>query len=225
MANDGAALAADPECWANGGHLVAGRGALTLGCLLLGVTATLLAAEALGVWLATVPSGGRWLLDIALDGSLLTIALAVLALLPALVLLVLRHTRLYGLALLAWVPIHLGLFMTVGPKIHDWWMSRVRDRLESSQDLIAAIGTFSSRHGRPPQQLAELVPECLPAVPGTGMGGYPRYSYSVDPAVGWRLSIHAGAGIADYGYLEFNPKREYPQGATAMGEWAYLNFD
>jgi hypothetical protein len=57
------------------------------------------------------------------------------------------------------------------------------------------------------------------------MGGYPRYNYELDPPVSWRLSIDASAGIGGYAYLEFNPKGKYPEGATAMGEWAYLHLD
>jgi hypothetical protein len=107
--------------------VVVGRGILRLGASLLCGTAALLAAETLGVWLATAPRGTRWLLDVALDVSLLTIVLAVLAVFPALVMLVPRRSRMHGLVLLGWAPVHIGLFMAIGgARNRHGWLSALQ---------------------------------------------------------------------------------------------------
>lgn len=52
---------------------------------------------------------------------------------------------------------------------------------ERSSPIIAAIKQYEANHGRPPEALADLVPEHLPEAPSTNMRAYSSYEYEVFP--------------------------------------------
>lgn len=90
---------------------------------------------------------------------------------------------------------------------------RIRERAEP---LIAAIRAYESHHGEAPPKLAALVPEFIPALPGTGSFDAPDFRYFIhQPRPGhsptWELQ-------ADFGTLFLGHALSYePSGEN--GSW------
>ncbi|HUT13656.1 MAG TPA: hypothetical protein VMY42_24425 [Thermoguttaceae bacterium] len=103
-----------------------------------------------------------------------------------------------------------------------------------SSPLVAAIDQFVVDQGRPPNDLTELVPKYLPAVPSTGMGGYPEYEYLVGSRAEeyagnpWALLVRAwgpGINFDEFMYFPKQNYREYLYGGgpiERIGDWGYL---
>jgi hypothetical protein len=103
-----------------------------------------------------------------------------------------------------------------------------------SGPLVAAIKQYQAQRGIPPASLDELVPDYLPAIPGTGAGAYPKYEYvrNPDPAKydGNPWVLYMTVEIRKYGSdaLIFYPNQNYPtnQSGTPVkrfGDWACLS--
>lgn len=75
----------------------------------------------------------------------------------------------------------------------------------SAEPLVRAIAAYEVRHGRPPEALAELIPEFLPALPATGIPAAPAWQYqplAPNPTGGGRWWLAARVGmIGDVEYV------------------------
>ncbi len=110
---------------------------------------------------------------------------------------------------------------------------RTFERLAArSQSLVDAIHAYEQRYAAAPPDLAALVPEFLPEVPGTGMPAYPRFEYEVvtidhDLARRWNLRLPCSTGLInsdEFIYCpedsRFDPKVDP---VTRLGDWIYYH--
>jgi hypothetical protein len=113
--------------------------------------------------------------------------------------------------------------------------------IERSRPLIAAITAFEKKRGKLPKDLAELVPEYLPAIPKTGLPAYlpgipnmgidpnDTYHYEAPYVVNipWRLTVEVPLYIATE-RLIYNSTKEYQADEDhhieRMGDWGYDTF-
>jgi len=164
-----------------------------------------------------------------------TVALMAAAAIPTgLGMLVFRARRLQGLATLALAILALGavvLGASVGERVR---MAAFRRVAERSAPLVAAIHQYAVDHGAAPAKLAYLVPRHLPALPVTGLGAYPDYSYEVaskrvlradNP---WMISIPAPEGLLNWDEFIYLPRQNYPRMGFGgwlqrIGDWAYVH--
>lgn len=102
---------------------------------------------------------------------------------------------------------------------------------ERSKPLIAAISAFENKYSRAPQDLDQLVPEFLPAVPGTGMETYPNYEYRAFPGLvrgGWLLSVSCYLNPINGDEFFYAPHSKkigsVPGGYNEqIGDWVYFH--
>jgi hypothetical protein len=79
-----------------------------------------------------------------------------------------------------------------------------------SAPLVLAIRAYDTKYGQPPPDLAALVPEYFPSVPGTGMGAYPNYRYLVGkPAASYAGNPWVLVVSPNYRYLVGKPAASY----------------
>lgn len=116
-------------------------------------------------------------------------------------------------------------------------LSTYRGAAERSAPVISAIEAHVVDHGEPPQRLADLVPDYLPAQPRTGIPAQPTYEYrrfaGDDPAYGgnpWMLRIPVRTGFRFFAEFIYLPSRDYTTVAhadkiTPVDAWAYLLHD
>jgi hypothetical protein len=188
----------------------------------------------LGEYLVVAPVGGRFF-----HGFDLFIGLAVMAAVPsvvvALVLLSKPHYRPEALRILV-----ASVLIAVTVPLSFWISSRIRadafqKLAERSLPLVRAIREYEARHGTPPPDLRALVPEFLPAVPDTGMAGYPRYKYHVGEKSQkrfdgnpWALEVFTPAGGFNFDLFLYFPLQNYPQhgyggSLERVRDWAYVH--
>jgi hypothetical protein len=123
----------------------------------------------------------------------------------------------------------------VGFGLGDAYRMHAFHRLgERSKPLIAAIQQYEAEHGSPPRDLSELVPQYLPRVPHTGMGGYPDYELVTDEWVeketgnGWLLNVDTPSGLINWDVFLYYPNQQYPRRGYGgvlerVGDWAYVH--
>jgi hypothetical protein len=122
-----------------------------------------------------------------------------------------------------------GLSLRIGDRIR---MNAFAQLAERSKPLIAAIRAYDQKHGQPPESLLALVPEFLPTVPSTGMGGYPKYEYST-PATNydgnpWILIVYTPSGGINFDHFMYFPLTNYPKQGYGgwlerVDDWAYVH--
>ena len=97
--------------------------------------------------------------------------------------------------------------------------------------LIAAIEKYQAKEGKLPADVYDLTPDYLPAIPGTGVGSYPRYEYltnSIASKYGgnpWILSVDITSDSLTRETLFYYPQQNYPKppevvSTHRMGKWA-----
>ena len=204
--------------------------ALVLGTL---VSAFVNSAFILAEWWAVSPHGseaGLWLVIILVFPMLA----AILALPVSLLLTVSRSTRKWAcqVALFALPYAIIALVSIRGAgrlRMHAF-----EQLAERSAPLVEAIKKYETDHGRPPAELAELVPRYLPAIPTTGMKAYPDYNYLVrnnaeqDEGNPWVLIVSTPSGGINFDQFMYYPKQNYPKHAYSswlerIGDWAYCH--
>ncbi|MCC7145739.1 MAG: hypothetical protein IT443_04780 [Phycisphaeraceae bacterium] len=106
--------------------------------------------------------------------------------------------------------------------------------------LVSAIKQYEIDHTGPPQTLAQLVPQYLPAIPQTGMAAYPDYVYVPrglsDGFEGepwpegntWILLVHTPSGGINFDMFLYFPAQNYPKQAYGswlehVEDWAYAH--
>jgi hypothetical protein len=115
-----------------------------------------------------------------------------------------------------------------------WRMEAFHALAERSMPLVAAIREYETQRGEPPHRLDDLVPQFLPTVPSTGMGGYPSYNYFVGAEADeyggnpWALEVFTpGPGI-NFDCFIYYPDQNYPEtgfggSLERIGAWAYVH--
>lgn len=109
-----------------------------------------------------------------------------------------------------------------------------RDLAGRSAPVVHAIQSYESRHGAPPTDLAALVPEFLPSIPGTGMAAYPNYEYHVGKSAAhyegnpWVLEVFTPTGLINFDQFVFFPLQNYPESGYGgwverIADWAYVH--
>jgi hypothetical protein len=93
----------------------------------------------------------------------------------------------------------------------------------SAEPLVRAIAAYEVRHGRPPETLAALVPEFLPALPATGIPAARTWQYeplAPDPTGGGRWWLAARVGMI--GDVEYVPDSKCAPSKCPMGgSWRF----
>ncbi len=113
-------------------------------------------------------------------------------------------------------------------------MAAFHSLAERSAPLVQAIRAYESRHGAPPTDLAALVPEFIPSIPGTGMAAHPRYKYHVgEKAVHydgnpWVLVVFTPSGGINFDRFMYFPLQNYPKtgyggSLEPISDWAYVH--
>jgi len=140
-----------------------------------------------------------------------------------------RGARLFGLSIAVAAGTAVGMWL--GP-IHK--MERIRQVATSDMPLVPAIHAFERDQGRPPENLTELVPRYIPAIPFTGMRGYSQWDYihGADARAygqhSWVLLVHTGGPGINFDQLMYFPNQQYPEFGHGgwierMGAWGYVH--
>ncbi|QDV16921.1 hypothetical protein Pan153_15550 [Gimesia panareensis] len=152
-----------------------------------------------------------------------------------LVRLCLKRTRPRALAWLLVIGVYLPCFSVGVHLAKQYWTAGWEAFSERSQPLIAAIREYERDQGKPPETLADLVPDYLPAVPDTGIGACSEYQYFTGKRAQnefegnpWVLQVIppvAGIGfdLVLYFPQQNYPKRVYGGSLERVGDWAYLH--
>jgi hypothetical protein len=146
-----------------------------------------------------------------------------------------RRRRMWALALFLG---GLSMVLSVRP-MGRLRMYGVRLAAQRATPLLSALDTYHDAQGDYPSSLAELVPDHLQAVPGTGMIGYPEWQYERkdeeedwmerhagnDPAYALRVSCTYGL---NWDTLHYWPSRQYPDRmwggvVERVDGWAYVH--
>ncbi|QDT42188.1 hypothetical protein Pan241w_22690 [Gimesia alba] len=182
-------------------------------------------------WISTTPVGTELFLLGVIYYGFAGLA-AVVAIPGSLVALCFQKTRRDALLVLVLSLVYLPLaFSGIAMGMHVR-MARMTDFAERSQPLIDAINQYSDDHGGPPETLEQLVPDYLPAVPGTGMMAYSEYKYYAGAEAReryqenpWVLVVDTSWGM-NFDQMLYFPKQNYPKqgyggNLERLGEWAY----
>ena len=108
-------------------------------------------------------------------------------------------------------------------------MTALRQMGVRTKPLIAAIEKYEKTKGHAPQELADLVPEFLSAVPKTGIGAYPNYDYTrlKDDSDAWELSVGCSVGLMNWDEFFYRPSKKYEKRyggwIEPAGDWAYFH--
>jgi hypothetical protein len=96
---------------------------------------------------------------------------------------------------------------------------------------MLALETYRSQLGVYPPTLSALVPAYLPALPGTGMLGYPEFGYWVNSGVPnarspcelrVEMPMELDMNLLVYWPSGLYPARLYDGAVTALDGWAYV---
>jgi hypothetical protein len=187
----------------------------------------------LAEYIAVAPIGTDFLLGIA-TFAIFPLLAAFFALPVSIVLLFLRSYRLIGLKIFLACVIYLivgiaGVRLSVEIR-HNGFVGLA----QRSRPLVMAIQQFEAKHGKPPENLEQLVPEFLPDVPNTGIEAYPNYEYIVvsDRTVyegnSWILKVRTPSGGINWDIFLYFPKQNYPKVGYGgwlepVEDWAYVH--
>ncbi|WP_291178530.1 hypothetical protein [Gimesia sp.] len=200
---------------------------------------TLFAVTAVGYlpfahWISTTPIGTSLFLWLAIFYGIVFL-LALLAIPVSLICLFFKRYRRDALLILILVLIYIpGCIYSIhlGQQVR---MARMADFADRSQILVKAIESYTQDHERPPEALEQLVPDYLPAVPGTGMMAYPEYNYHTGQKAReryqenpWVLIVPTGSGGPNWDQMMYFPKQNYPKNGYGgwlepVGDWAYVH--
>jgi hypothetical protein len=100
--------------------------------------------------------------------------------------------------------------------------------------LIVAIRQYQLKQGSPPGELADLVPDYLPSIPGTGVGAYPNYEFITKGAPAryggnaWVLTVDVSTDDLVHDAVVYYPNTNYPSRkevpiSRRIGDWAYVS--
>jgi hypothetical protein len=157
------------------------------------------------------------------SGTSVEQALQLLTLLPALglgavgfVMSLFRGSRRGGLGLLVCSAIWFITAAVAMGAVPDVRHRAIEQLIDRSAPLVAAIKDYESRHGAPPAELADLVPEHLSSIPSAVPGQNIEYEYYV----GAKAEVYAGnpwvlavsiPRFMGVDLLMYFPKQNYPE--------------
>lgn len=182
-------------------------------------------------YLGTAPFGSWAFLWLTIWVYILVVP-ALFALVVAPVLLIFRRARLVAIRSLVGAPIVLAAVFAgtvLGDRVR---MLAFYFLAERSSPLVEAIHAYEISRGTPPPDLAALVPDFLPIVPGTGMAAYPTYRYYVGERAAnyyenpWVLSIFAPKGGVNFDEFHYFPLQNYPDhwvSTERIADWFYIH--
>lgn len=104
-----------------------------------------------------------------------------------------------------------------------------------SKPLIAAIGAYERKNGKPPAKLNDIVPQFLPAIPSTGLKTKASYQYYAGINVGrpdedqpWVLKVSVSDAKFIASMLVYHPDHQYSSDGTLrverIGDWALVTY-
>ena len=113
--------------------------------------------------------------------------------------------------------------------------SALQETMTRGEAVIVAIRAYTHDHGRPPTQLADLIPQYLPRIPSAGRLAADGWHYDLSTAPpgagGWSLWVIVRGEYAlppwSFGdVLAYHPSGHYPTKAYGgvvepLGLWAY----
>ena len=113
-------------------------------------------------------------------------------------------------------------------------MAAFHELAERSDPLVQAIKNYEVQYEKPPARLADLVPEFLPRISGTGMGAYPGYKYMVGDEAqkfaedAWCLVVYTPLGGLNWDMFIYFPNQNYPEqgyggNLEKVRDWAYVH--
>lgn len=101
-----------------------------------------------------------------------------------------------------------------------------------AEPLIAAIEAYHQKKGSYPNQLQDLVPEFIQAIPSTSMVGYPEFKYSTAKSdrlfKTYQLKISTRTIGINFDSFVYWPEADYPArmyggGVERINDWAYVH--
>lgn len=119
----------------------------------------------------------------------------------------------------------------IGQAIRDEAFKKIAAR---GGPLVAAIKQYELKQGSPPGVLADLVPDYLPSIPGTGVGAYPSYELVTKGARAryggnaWVLTVDVSDDDLVHDAVIYYPNTNYPSPKAVaisrrIGDWAYVS--
>lgn len=190
------------------------------------------AIVALEQWMALSPGGSHNWLSLPILVAL-PLALATALFLLMLPIALIGAAREPALAIAAFCLAYIAV-AAAGLQVAHEIRIRAFERLaQRSNGIIAAIHAYEAKEHRPPQSLADLVPEYLEVIPGTGIGAYPHYEYDAENfarenGTSWVLYVPCSEGLLDWDVFVYHPSRQYPRkgyggSLQRVGTWAYVH--
>ncbi len=144
-----------------------------------------------------------------------------------------RHRRNAAWALLCWL---LALGSVIAGLLLAWPIKygALAGVMHRAEPLITAIRKFEAEQGKPPPDLAALVPDHLATLPTPGIGTAPQFSYLLAGArtgMGdnpWMLEVHPPVAFIGFDVFIYLPKQNYPERGWGgvlerIGTWAYVH--
>jgi len=109
-----------------------------------------------------------------------------------------------------------------------------RGIIRRGKPLVTAIKQYQLKQGTPPANLDALVPDYLPAIPGTGAAAYPHYEFITNNSPRkyggdkWVLTVDVSTGDLTRDELIYYPDQNYPSSEQVArmhryGDWACLS--
>jgi hypothetical protein len=110
----------------------------------------------------------------------------------------------------------------------------IRASVNEGAPIIAALKQYNNDHGNYPNSLKGLIPEHLPAIPRTGLIGYPEFTYRdgyndiVAVLDSYELRIECSSGGINFDRLVYCPSETYPptiqgNGTELIDRWVYVH--
>ncbi|MEQ8819382.1 MAG: hypothetical protein RLY93_04000 [Sumerlaeia bacterium] len=203
-----------------------------------------------GEWMTVAPIGTDLLLMVAQTVWLL-VMLSSLVLIPVPLLFHLASTRVFHRELKAWligcgmiILTTLVMFSVVNPRSMGvkMRMSKLQVIAQRSAPLIDAIERYEEAKGALPENLRQLIPDYLSAIPETGMGASPLFKYNDFSAPSrasqrtshggnsWILHVNVPDGLSQDDAFLYYPNQRYEVAGPGLylGEvegWAYQELE
>ena len=177
-------------------------------------------------WLWVSPGGADRGTFAAESFLILVSAMLVLASIVAAGFAMNRRTRRSSIMLVAGGVVFVALLAASSYVRGVVWDSALDRLAKRSASVTDAIHRFERANGRLPASLNDLVPEFFLAVPTTGAGSWPHYSYVARDGT-WQLSVNMGGGIPLLRrQFQYDPAHIVTEGSYVgrrFGDWVEIS--
>lgn len=123
--------------------------------------------------------------------------------------------------------------LVVGPTIRVAREAAFARAAAAAEPVITAIENYRRDRGRAPNNLSDLVPQYLLAIPSTGLAAYPEFRDELRPqwlpaGVAFELCIECPDGPLSWDVFVYWPGGEYSEQmyggyVKRLGAWAYVS--